>query len=728
MNEAARLDSLNNLALETIAQPEVFSKITELAAGMFDCEISLISIVGAEDLWFLGKSGLELDRLPRANAFCSIAIMNEHPLLVNDALVDFRFRLNPLVVGQPHVRSYLGVPIRAGEGALIGTLCVIARQPNAFDGTSISQLKALAELTEQCLLVHAQTRELRSANISLSQLNSLFSQAEKAANVGAWRVDIATDELVWSDQVYAIHGIPRETEINVINAIGFYDDEGQKVVGDALFDALDRGEPFSFEANIRRADGKLRRVRAVGERVVANGKPDSIAGIILDCTEEHLKAVALKRAAERDSLTGLYNRAVFDRKLTGALSNHTDEPVTMMLLDLDGFKEVNDKLGHLVGDQVLAGIAEQLQREAGDAIFLARWGGDEFAFLFPPGTTLDDAVKFGERLLGRLSEQVVSGKEILIVGGTCGVSQLPAGGASAELVRRADLALYHGKSKEKASVIRWTEEIEDAQSARKEAIQTLESALRDDRAFPAYQPIIDLATDGIVGVEALLRLTDTDGRTISASEILPALLDPALAQHVSLLMLEKAFSEGPEVLDRFGENAHIGINVSSADLHRGDFADKVVSLATGHALNPRNLTIEVTEIMLLADHAGQVLENLKRLDAMGCTIALDDFGTGFSSLTHLRNFPISKVKIDKEFISTIGSDHQSRLIIQALVQMGQSLDMQVVAEGVETAEQVEFLKSIGCSHAQGYYFGKPVAVHDLPAAPFPASQNQRDAA
>ena len=728
MDEAARLDRLRELALNTAAQPDVFSKITELAADMFGCGISLISVIEEENQWFLGKSGLELERIPREDGFCSIAITNEHPLLVADATQDVRFRRNPLVTGHPHVRSYLGIPIRAQNELMVGALCVIARQPCAFRKEDVPRLKALAELAEQCILAHAQARALQKSNASLTSLNRLFHQAEKAANIGAWRVDTLTEELTWSDQVYAIHGISPDTPISVPRAVAFYDEDGQRIVNEALVKALDHSEPFSFEATIRRADGKMRRVRSVGEKIVAEGQSDSIAGIILDCTEEHLKAMALKRAAERDRLTGLYNRAVFDHQLNQALNNQAGAIVTMMLLDLDGFKEVNDKLGHLVGDEVLSAIADRLQREAGEDIFLARWGGDEFALLFKPGTTIKEACEFGQRLTGGLAEQVVTGNEILTVGGTCGVAQLAAGGASDELVRRADLALYHGKSEDKSSVTIWTESIEGTQSARKAAIATLETALQNDRAFPAYQPIVDLADGAIVAVEALLRLTDATGRLISAEEIYPALLDPALSRRVSVLMLQKAFSEGPEVLARFGPTCRIGINVSDADLRKGDFADKVSMLASGSAFDPSNLTIEVTETMLLTDHAGHILRNLERLNDMGCTIALDDFGTGFSSLTHLRNFPIGKVKIDKEFISSIHTDHQSRLIIQALVQMGQSLDMRVVAEGVERQDQVDFLKSVGCSHAQGYFFGKPMAVADLPFGPQRDRKGRRAAA
>ncbi|KPP96316.1 bifunctional diguanylate cyclase/phosphodiesterase [Erythrobacter sp. HL-111] len=723
MNEQARLRHLDRLALSSVSDAAIFGKIARLAATMLDCPISLVSIVEAERQWFIGRTGIGVEETPRDWSFCSVCIAREKPLLVEDARTHDLFRDNPLVTGEPHIRSYLGIPIASEEGVLLGTLCVIDRVPRRFSIDHLPALRVLAQLAEQCITTHVRTLDLSRANAALRELNHLFRQAETAANIGSWRVDLARDTLHWSDQVYAIHGVDPRGPVTLEQAIGFYVPEDRASVEHALLAAIDRGQAFSVEGAIRRSDGELRRVRCVGERIDAGDRPESIAGIFLDVTEEHLRNAALKRAAERDQLTGLYNRSVFDRKLAEAIRHAAGEPVTVMLLDLDGFKDINDTLGHLVGDTVLAALGERLLAEAQGDIFVARWGGDEFAFLFPPGTPLDAAVAFAERLAGSIAEHLELGDEVFAVGATCGIAQMgrkarTGGGTRAEeLVRRADLALYHGKRTERGSVHCWSETIEGVQGARASAIASLTSALKSDRAHAAYQPIIDLATGRPFSFEALLRMRDEEGRVLTAGQVSPALLDAKLSRRVSAFMLERLMEEGPRLVALHGPDTRIGLNVTEADLGRrqsdGSFVDRLMTMLGNSPLAPGNITIEVTETMLLVDDAGLVREVLHRLDAAGFTVALDDFGTGFSSLTHLRDFPIRMVKIDKDFIASIANDHQSRLIIQAIVQMGRSLDLGVVAEGVETEEQAQFLRAIGCGHAQGYLFGRPqnIAAH-----------------
>ncbi len=710
MNEAERLECLRGLALDAVKQPGSFNKITQLAADICDTSVALLSVVEAGVVWYLGQTGLSLAGCSRSSSICAHCVETGERLLIQDAKEDERFREHHMVTGRPHLRSYLGVPIRAENGALLGTLCVLASRPDAFSQSQISQIEALGDLAQQSIMAHARAQQLCQANASLSHFNRLFRQAETAANIGCWRVDLKTDKLEWSDQVYTIHGLPTDAKVDVTNAIDFYAPEDRPVVQQALLEALDANKPFNFEASITRGDGQARRVRSVGERIDVDGEPDSVAGIFLDCTEEHLRNAALKRAAERDRLTGLYNRSVFDKRLYEAFHGQSRSPVVMMLLDLDGFKEVNDRLGHLVGDKVLEVVAQKLNHATSDEIFLARWGGDEFAFLFKPGTTLDDAIAFGNELVREFEDFAPVEDEPITVGATCGIALLEAGRSNEELVRRADLALYRGKADGRGTVRCWSEAIEEKQGLRQKAIARLKTALCQDATFAAFQPIVDLSNGEIIAMEALLRIREPDNRVVTAAEIFPALLDPQLSRRVSQKMLAQVFDQGGEILNALGQQCRIGINISEADLRDCNLVQRIIDLAGASLLSPSNITIEVTETMLLLDDNGEICECLQRLDALGCTIALDDFGTGFSSLTHLRDFPITLVKIDRDFIAGISGDHQSRLIIQAIVQMGQSLGVKTVAEGVETQEQVDYLRSIQCDCAQGYFFGRPAPL------------------
>lgn len=285
-------------------------------------------------------------------------------------------------------------------------------------------------------------------------------------------------------------------------------------------------------------------------------------------------------------------------------------------------------------------------------------------------------------------------------------------GSGEEIMRRADLALYRGKEQGRGGVVCWDEQIEARQCERQRAITRLRDALNQGRAVAAYQPIVDLPSGRITSLEALLRLRDEDGSLITASEIFSALLDPELSRRVSRVMLDAVIKDGPAILALLGPDTRIGLNLSEADLRKDDFVRHLIDVVDDSPMSPANFTIEVTETMLL-DASGQLHASLAMLDRCGFTICLDDFGTGFSSLTHLRQFPIQKVKIERDFIAAIREDHQSRLIIQAIVQMGHSLGLRVVVEGVETEEQETFLRGIGCRHVQGYRYGRPMLIEDL---------------
>lgn len=730
MNESNRLDAIRSLGLEQLANRDLYSRITLLASSMLDCPIALLSIVEEDRQWFLGRTGTDLSETSIGASFCVIPVMNGEPLLIDDARDDPRLCNNPLVTGAPFIRSYLGVPIRSDDGTVLGALCAISLEPAAFRPGQVALLAMLAELAEKSIALHVRTRELGAANAALRHSSQIFRQAERAVNVGSWRVDIATNQLQWSDQVYAITGLEPGISVHVEDAVNLYHPDDRSMVGGALRDTIEQGKPFMFETTIRRGDGERRRIRVVGERLDVGGQPDSVAGIILDCTEEHLRNVALKRAAERDRLTGLHNRASFDRQLALAMQRVDKEPVTVALLDLDGFKDVNDTLGHLVGDRVLEAIAQQLQTRTATGVFLARWGGDEFAILFPTAMSHDEVTGFLDGLLREFGEIAPFGSSLIKIGATCGVARMDTPASSEEIMRRADLALYRGKEDGGGAVVFWNQQMEARQFERQQAMALLRGALNSGRALAAYQPIVELETGKVTSVEALLRLRDENGQLLAASDVFAALLDPELSRRVSRVMLDSVVADGAAILALFGPECRIGLNLSEADLRQGDFVRHLIDVIDDSTLCPANITIEVTETMLL-DAGGQLRASLAMLDECGFTICLDDFGTGFSSLTHLREFPIHKVKIDRDFIAAISEDHQSRLIIQAIVQMGHSLGLLVVVEGVENAEQEAFLRAIGCRHVQGYRYGRPALLDDLvahfaaePSAPAPLRLRQ----
>jgi diguanylate cyclase (GGDEF)-like protein/PAS domain S-box-containing protein len=712
VNTQARPDATGDLGLEALADRDLLSRITQLASTILDCPIALLSIVDRDREWVLGRTGIDVADCQIAASLCAIWAHGNAPPIIADARDHPLLRDHPLVSGAPFIRACLGVPVRGENGSALGALCAVSGEPRAFRHAQIAPLEMLAELAEQSIALNVRTRELSRANAALQESSQIFRQAEKATNIGSWRVDGSTGQLHWSEQVYAITGLAADRLVSVSDAVQLYHPEDRVLITAALQATLAEGKPFSFETTIRRRDGERRRIRLEGERLDVDGRPDCVAGIIQDCTEEHLRNVALKRAAERDRLTGLYNRASFDRRLAAAMARPDTEAVIVALLDLDGFKDVNDTLGHLVGDRMLVSIAAHLRQQLPAGVFLARWGGDEFALLFPAAMTLADVTGLLQRLVADLSDVIPPGSAAPAIGATCGVAQMAASGSGEEIMRRADLALYCGKDAGRGSVVCWDSQIEARQNERQRAIVRLRGALNEGRALAAFQPIVALGSNTVVGVEALLRLRDVDGTLLAASEVFSALLDPDLSRRVSRVMLDQVVADGPAILAQFGPDCRIALNLSEADLRKGDFVRHLIDVIDDSPLSPANLTIEVTETMLL-DAGGHMRASLSMLDDCGFAICLDDFGTGFSSLTHLRRFPIHMVKIDRDFIAGIGEDHQSRLIIQAIVQMGHSLGLKVVVEGVETGEQETFLQAIGCRHVQGYRYGQPALASEL---------------
>jgi hypothetical protein len=242
-----RLDTIRNLGLEAVPDRDLFSRITLLASTMLGAPIVLLSVVEQERQWFLGRTGTDLRETPIEESFCAVCIQADTPLLIPDAREDSRLADNALVTGQPFIRSYLGVPIRTDEGLLLGALCAISSEPGAFGEDQIAPLEMLAEMAEQSIALHTRTRALSLANAALHESTRIFRQAERAVNVGSWRVDLATDRLQWSTQVYMITGLEPGRSVSLPDVVEMYQPEDRAMVSKALRDTIDLGKPLMFE-------------------------------------------------------------------------------------------------------------------------------------------------------------------------------------------------------------------------------------------------------------------------------------------------------------------------------------------------------------------------------------------------------------------------------------------------------------------------------------------------
>lgn len=734
--EKERVANLRSLQILDTPRQECFDEITRFCTQAFDCSIALVSLIDSDRQWFLSRSGVDLCQTPRDISFCTHAVEAGRSLLISDALEDDRFRSNPLVTGKPHIRSYLGQPIVSSEGAMLGTLCLADQRPGHFREEHLDQLRVFSKIVEHLIEAHYQrieaahlTADLFQRSDRLEQSNRVFAQAEKVASIGSWSLELGSGKLVYSQESLAVLDLSKDETFTLEFALNLYIPDDRPLVEEALQNIITNRGFSSVEAHVITPAGQRKRIKVAGEYIEATSdSPERVIGILQDVTEAYQSQMALQRAADYDSLTNLLNRQAFDRHLGEKIrvQRKSGRDFFVLMLDLDGFKDINDTFGHLVGDVVLEEISSRITGAMPSGALVARWGGDEFAVITPTGVSREEAASIGENLIRAVSKDVEIGGSKVAVSATCGMARSGETIVARELLRRADLALYHGKSREPGCTHHYCVSLELDNRLRQEAISLVRSALSEDRIFAGYQPIVHLANNAVIGFEALMRVTTRSGGKLTATQVLPAILDPILSREISERMADLVCKEFPQIHAAQSDVQFVSLNATEADLLSRDFAERLLTKLRAKNIDPRGLTLEITETMLLVNDGASVQAVLSKLRKAGMQIALDDFGTGFSSLSHLRDFPIDKVKIDGSFVQKICSEHESRMIVQSLIAMAKNLGKEVIAEGIETEEQRELLLSMGCYYGQGFLFSPAETACRLTLLKLGRSSSARD--
>lgn len=409
--------------------------------------------------------------------------------------------------------------------------------------------------------------------------------------------------------------------------------------------------------------------------------------------------------AFHDSLTGLPNRVSLRQALDQALARslHNGDPIAVLCLDLDGFKGVNDTLGHPVGDGLLKLIGSTLKTLAPDA-FVSRLGGDEFAILLSGGFDVDRPRSLAQSIVDSLNEPVQTDGHLIATGTSVGIALSPGDGNDADqLLKNADLALYRAKQ-DGRGVFRFFEPSLDEAARRRRQIELdLRQALKHGQFQLNFQPIVDLKRDRVGCFEALLRWHHPTRGLVSPVEFIPVAEETGLIVAIGEWVLHEAC----RAAKNWPEHIRIAVNVSLLQFRNSGFQAVVLQALTRSGLAPQRLEIEITESVFL-DGEENVIALLHRLRAMGVRVALDDFGTGYSSLSYLRSFPFDKIKIDRSFITSVASDLSAAAIVRAIVDLANALHMETTAEGVEDADQLSELRGQGCSSIQGYWFSRPL--------------------
>ncbi|WP_349369384.1 EAL domain-containing protein [Salinarimonas sp.] len=568
------------------------------------------------------------------------------------------------------------------------------------DGTLAEWIGKCMDVHERMLAEDAGRREAERLRLALA-----------AGRMSTWEYDPETRAIVRDAASEAILGVPRDDLEAALERIHPEDrpflDAAYAPGGPCCIDAVRYRHPdgrwmwLSTRAQeMRDADGRRR-----------------VVGVTFDITERKEAEERAWRAANRDSLTGLENRAAFQRSLARALScaRATAGRVSILLVDVDDFKDVNDAAGHDAGDALLREVAARLARVTGSGPHLARLGGDEFAVLIEGHAEVGESLGLAQAIEAGFRAPFMHGGRSLACRASIGVACFPDHADDAqELMMSADLALFSAKEQGRGRAAVYRPALRAAVEARVALVGEIRAALGGDAIEPHYQPKIDLATGAVTGFEALARWRHPVRGLITPGAFADAFENAEIALAIGERMARAVSADLAAWLGQGFDPGTVAINLSAAEFGRADLPD-VLFAALDEAGVPRwRLGVEVTETVFLGKRAEAVAATLARFARAGMRIALDDFGTGYASLTHLKQFPVDDIKIDRSFVRDLERDPGDAAIVAAVIGLGRAFGLRVVAEGVETGGQEERLRGMGCDEGQGFRFGKPMPASRVP--------------
>jgi len=583
-------------------------------------------------------------------------------------------------------------------------------------------------------------RYILRANQAFSDLEKnreSLENAQRIAHLGSWEWELPRDTVHWSDETYRILGIAPDAIAPSFSAFLHYvHPDDRDAVQESMRRLLQMREFVGQVVRIRRQDGGVRHAQLQGVRHLDSaGSITRLSGTIQDVTEIKEAEERIRHLAYYDAITGLPNRQFFIERLQQALvhAKRYQRLLGLLSLDLDQFKRINDTLGHSAGNDLLLSVSQRLSdavrapdtfaHEGKETIFghdmastVARLGGDEFSLLITELTHYHDAAKVARRMLEELRKPFRVAKQEVFVSVSVGLALYPLDGDDAEtLIKNAGAAMHFAKDQGRDNYQFYSRAMNATALEKLSMEAQLRRALERDELLLHYQPKIRPATGEIVGLEALIRWEHPELGLVSPAQFIPLAEETGLVVPLGEWVLLNACRQNQD-WQRLGyPPVHVAVNIASLHFRQGTLGQSVATALQKSGLHPSWLELEVTESMLM-DSAETTLATLSTLKGMGVRLAIDDFGTGYSSLSYLKRFPLDTLKIDRSFVKDLPHDAEDAAIAKAIIAMAHSLKLEVVAEGVETAEQLAFLQQHGCDLVQGFLFSKPMAAaafHDV---------------
>ena len=725
-NENARLAALKSYDILDTDPEACFDSMVQLALAICETPIAAISLIDTDRQWFKASIGLNAKETSRDLAFCAHAILLDDIMVVPDAMEDARFLDNALVTEDPNIRFYAGAPLISSEGFALGTICVIDRVPRELNQNQLLALKSLADhiitqlelrLARQRVdLYHKElrhTQKMLSAVINASPDFICFKDGE-----GHW--------LTANDAGLKLFHLDKQ------HYQGKSDGE-LALLTHPLYKQTFQ-ENFTSDEKAWQASSLTRLEEVIsmpegGERVFdvykiplfnEDGSRHGLVMLGHDVTERIQAEQAIFKLAFYDPLTQLPNRRLIIDRLRHAMTTslRNGHYGALLFLDMDHFKTVNDTQGHAVGDQLLIELARRLQQCVRDGDTVARLGGDEFVVLLEDLSTQSDVAAtqtelVAEKIRNKLNQLYKLDEYECSTTSSIGIALFRGQQESMEdLLMHADAAMYQAKSAGRNAIRFFDPGMQDVLDRRIAMEVDLRSAIAKQELKLYYQVQVDHLGRGI-GAEALLRWQHPKRGFVFPDQFIPLAEDTGLIVSIGLWVLEAACAKLKSWQDSIlTRDLILAVNVSAKQFRQLDFVEQVQRILQQSAVQPWQLKLELTESTVL-ENVDDAIAKMQRLKLLGVHFSMDDFGTGYSSLQYLKRLPLNQIKIDKSFVLDITSDPNDAVIVQTIIAMTKALGLEVIAEGVETELQRDFLKQNGCHTFQGYLFSRPVPAEDF---------------
>ncbi len=602
--------------------------------------------------------------------------------------------------------SLLFVPIRHGD-RIGGVLTVQSYRFDAYDEHDLNLLQSLADHCGGALERMQMARTLRASE-------HRYQVLAEHSGLGIWQVDPGGPTLYANPAMCAMLEVAGMEDLAGTRYHDFFTPEGLITLENQQVKQR-AGLPASYEIEIVGWKGARRDV-LVSSAALRNeeGAIDSLIGTFTDITERNRFLKMIQWQAHHDALTGLPNRELFHDRLTQqiAAARRQQSQFAVMFLDLDLFKNINDTLGHDVGDKLLKAVSTRFAHciRAGDTI--ARMGGDEFTLLLHDVPGPDQAIRIAQKLQSMLAEPIRVNDSQLFVTASIGISLFPNDGQDAQtLLKHADVAMYRAKEQGRNGYQLYAETMNALALERLVVENSLRRAIDRDEFVLLYQPQVLMNGGPLIGVEALIRWNHLELGTVLPDRFIRAAEEMGLIGAIGDWVLWEACRQAA-IWQARGLNFRISINLSGRQFRYTGLAGQVATALQSTGARASHLELELTESTLIAN-PDQAVQMLNELKGLGVRLAVDDFGTGYSSLSYLRRFPLDLLKIDRSFVLPLMEDRRNQAVVRAMIELAHALDMEVIAEGVETAEQHDCLLALGCDAVQGYLFSPPLTVAQL---------------